>query len=186
MQETRAWERPICYVADDNQGNVGIVEFRTDGAIGAMSARAPSRVLDRQRAIGLAPLGLRDSLALISDLPLLQEGFGVSELFWSVGESMDGPESWGDMRRNGAALFEREVLSDAEWQEVGVPYYDLDPDAARVVIDAAARALVSVPILQLSVQELTLLVPKGSKHERLAVDLLTSEGLLAVLPVARK
>ena len=31
-QETRAWERPIRYVADNNEGYVGVVEFGPRGA----------------------------------------------------------------------------------------------------------------------------------------------------------
>jgi hypothetical protein len=30
LQETRAWERPIQYVVDDNEGNAGVVEFNAD------------------------------------------------------------------------------------------------------------------------------------------------------------
>jgi hypothetical protein len=46
LQETRAWETPLSYVADDNQGNVGVIEFRHDGAVAAVSARAPERPFD--------------------------------------------------------------------------------------------------------------------------------------------
>jgi len=180
IQETRAWERPMRYIADDNQGIVGVVEFRTDGAIAAMSARAPGRALDCRQTIELAPPRLRESLSLLCELALLQEGLGVSEVFWTVGESIEGPDTWDEMCRHGAELFAREVLSDAEWLQVGAAYYGLRSDVARTAIEVAARAIVDIPILRLSEPEVALLVPAGSKHKTLALDLLTSEGMLEV------
>ena len=168
------------YVADDNQGNVGVVEFQPDGAIAAMSARAPGRVLDRMQAIGLAPPGLRDSLARISELALLQEGLGVSQIFWTAGDFVQGPESWNDMWQRGVELFDREFLSDSEWEEVGVPFYDLTEGVARVVVAVSARAMVRVPMLRLTEDEFRLLIPKNSKHESVAVDLLLREGLFEI------
>ena len=89
-QGTNAWEKPVAYVADDNQGNVGVVEFRVDGAVGAVIARTAKRRFDRVRAVELAPPAVRDALVRVCDLPLLQEGPGVptsvSAVFWTVGE----------------------------------------------------------------------------------------------------
>jgi hypothetical protein len=165
---------------DDNQGDVGVVEFQGDGAIAAMSARASGRVLEHAEAIKQAPPELRDSLSHICELQPLQEGLKVSEIFWTVEEYIQGPESWDDICQYGAALFERELLSDSEWEEIGIPFYDLTPDVARLVITISARAMVRVPILQLSEHELTLLVPESSKHESAAIDLLISDGLFEI------
>jgi hypothetical protein len=180
IQDTHAWESPIRYVADDNEGNVGIVEFQPDRAIGAVSARTPGRVLDQLRAIDRAPPEVRDSLLRLSELPLLQEGSGVTEIFWTVGESIQGPESWDEMCLHGLELFEHELLSDSEWELEGTAFYELTPDVARLVIAVAARAMVRAPMLHLSEHELKVLVPKNSKHESVARDLLLSDGLFQV------
>lgn len=180
IQETRAWEMPMRYIADDNQGNVGVIEFRLDGAIAAMSARAPARTLDRQQAIELAPPGLRDAISRICELPLLQEGLGVSELFWTERELIRGPESWDEICRHGAEIFERELQSDVEWMATGASYYDIDAAVARHVIEASRRAVVGIPILRLSREEVSMLIPKGSKHENAALSVLVSERLIEV------
>ncbi|MEO8919568.1 MAG: hypothetical protein ABI488_19275 [Polyangiaceae bacterium] len=182
IQDTRAWERPMRYVADDNGGNVGIVEFLDDGAVGAMSARAPKIAIDRAEAIAFAPAGLRDQLVRICELPLLQEGLGVSAIFWTVGASIQGSRSWDDICANGAHLFEHEFLPDREWEETGAQFYNLTPDVARLVIAISARAAVRVPVLHLAEHELRMLVARGCKHESTAVDLLLSEGLFEMAP----
>jgi hypothetical protein len=183
IQETRAWEGPIRYVVDDNQGNVGVVEFRPDGAVGAISAHTPVRPFDRVRAVAVAPARWQVALEQICRLPLLSEGAGISAVLWTAGEFIQGPapESWVNV---GAELFRRELLADSVWEEEARAYYDLAPDVARLAIAIAARAVVRVPIVALPESELRLLVPKGSKHEEQALDLLTSDGLFEMSPAA--
>ncbi len=66
-EDTRAWERPLDYVASDNQGNVGVAEFFADGAIAAMIARSPSRIFDATRPSRARPyVGKRDFAASAS------------------------------------------------------------------------------------------------------------------------
>jgi hypothetical protein len=184
IQDTNAWEKPIRYVADDNQGNVGIIEFQANRAVAAISARARGRALDLARALSLAPVEQRDDLLRVCELPLLQEGLGISEVFWTVGEFLHGPEDWDEMCLHGAELFEREALSDPEWEEIGIPYYNLTIAAARAVISIAARAQVRVPLVRLSEDELGLLVPEGSKYENTARGLLLSDGLFELMTAA--
>ena len=183
IQETRAWEGPLRYVVDDNQGNVGVVEFRSDGAVGAISAHTPVRQFDGVRAVAVAPARWQVALEQICRLPLLSEGAAVSALFWTAGEFIQAlaPESWVNA---GVELFRRELLADSVWEEDARAYYDLAPDVARLAIAIAARAVVQVPIVALSESELRLLIPKGAEHEEQARDLLTSDGLFEMSPAA--
>jgi hypothetical protein len=179
-QDTHAWERPIRYISDDNQGNVAVVEFQPYGAVGAMSARDPGRPFDWGRAVALAPAGAKEELVHVCQLPLL--GDRISALFWTVGEHIHWPE-----RESCAAtqeLLRRELLADSAWEDEARAYYDLTLEVARLVVAAAARALVRIPMLRLSERELRLLVPRGSTHEREALDLLTSDGLFDAAPNA--
>jgi hypothetical protein len=181
-QDTNAWETPIVYVADDNQGNVGVVEFWVDGAVGAVNAHTPKRRFDRARAIDLAPPAVRDALIRVCDLPLLQEGLGVSAAFWTVGEFMQSSESWRDTCLS--EVFETELLADSAWETEGARLSSLAPGVANLIIAIARRAVVRAPMVTLSDRELRQLVPKGSKHEHEALNLLTSEGLFEIAPGA--
>ena len=183
-QGTNAWERPLRYVTDDNQGNVGVVEFRVDGAIGAIIARASKRQFDLAGTLDLAPPTVREALLKVCDLPLLQEGpgvpTGVSEAFWTVGEFMQSSESWDDTCLS--EVFEAELLSESAWETEGTRYFGLAPGVASLVIAIARRAVVRAPIVTLSDRELRQLVPKAAKHEDEALSLLTSEGLFEIGP----
>ncbi|MBL9024474.1 MAG: hypothetical protein JNL21_19925 [Myxococcales bacterium] len=181
-QDTRAWERPLRYVADDNQGNVGVVEFRVDGAVGAVSARCPERAFDWARAIDLAPAALRESLAQLCRLPLLQEGQGVSTAFWTVGESLRGPENWHATCLSGGELFRRELLSDFAWEKEAKAHYDLPLDLARLVMEIGRRAALREPMLALSKCEVRHLIPRDAAYEGEALGLLTSDGLFGIAP----
>jgi hypothetical protein len=189
-QGTNAWERPIRYVADDNQGNVGVVEFWVDGAVGAVVAHTPKGRFDRARAIDLAPPTVRDALIRVCDLPLLQsllqEGPGVPTgvwaAFWTVGEFIQSSESWGDTCLS--EVFETELLADSAWETEGTRYFGLAPGVANLIIAIARRAVVRAPMVTLSDRELRELVPKASKHEDEALNLLTSEGLFEIAPGA--
>lgn len=183
-QGTNAWERPFAYVADDNQGNVGVVEFRVDGAVGAVIAHTPKRRFDLARAIDLAPPTVRDALVRVCDLPLLQEGpgvpTGVSAVFWTIGEFIQSSESWRDTCLS--EVFEAELLGDSAWETEGTRYFGLAPGVANLIIAIARRAVVRAPMVTLSDRELRQLVPKASKHEDEALNLLTSEGLFEIAP----
>jgi hypothetical protein len=193
IQDTNAWQRPIGYVSDDGQvpisyvsddncGNVGIIEFLENGIVAAVNAKERSRIFD-QRAIHLAPLPrYQDALKKLCDLPPLNEFAGVSAVFWSIGEFLDGPENWEDILQAGADLFEREFLPDSIWKIKGALHSDLTPDVARLAIAIAGRATVSVPLVHLTENELRLLVPKGSNHEREALDLLVYDGMFGIAP----
>jgi hypothetical protein len=176
-QDTHAWERPIRYVADDNQGNVGVVEFCADGAVAAMSGRAPAPSFDYALAIDHAPPGLRERLLRVCELPLLKSGLGVSAIFWTDGESIRGPQGGENAYLLGAEAFRRELLPDSAWETDGTAYYGLTPDVAHLATKIATRAKVGTPIVALSEHELRLLIPKGSAHESEALDLFVSDGL---------
>ncbi|HEY3256328.1 MAG TPA: hypothetical protein VGJ91_20355 [Polyangiaceae bacterium] len=182
-QETRAWERPIRYIADNNEGYVGVVEFGPEGAIGAMNSR-DVQFFDRERAIAAAPLGARDALLRLCDLPLLQERQGVSMVFWSVGESILGPARWHDLCSHGAQVFERELLSDSAWEAEAVSHFELTPEVTRLAIAIAARATIQVPLVHLSNRELNTLIDPGCNYRDEAFDLLFSDGLFVVGDVA--
>ena len=183
---TYAWERPIRYVKADNQGTFGVVEFRVDGAVGAVIARRPKKRFDRARAIDLAPPNMRDDLIRICDLPLLQEGPGVptsvTAAFWTVGEFVHSSESWPDTCLSD--VFESELLADSAWEIEGTRYFGLAPGVANLIIAIAPRAVVRAPIVTLSDRELRQLVPEASKHEDEALNLLTSDGLFEIAPGA--
>ena len=170
----------MTYVVDDNQGNVGIAEFSPVGVIAAMSARAPGRPFERTHAISVAPPSVRDSLQRLCEAPLLQEGMGVSALFWSTGELIQCSESWAETWANGAEVFEQELLANPEWKVEGAEYYELTLEVCDLIIKVAERAVVGTPIARLSRRELTMLIPPGSEHEHTAVDLLTSSRLFLV------
>lgn len=176
-QDTRAWERPMRYVADDNQGNVGVVEFLHDGVVGAISARAPKRLFEPAGAIDLAPSGLREALGRVCELPLLQEGLGVSAAFWTVGDFLQTLGTWGE---SGTELFRRELLPGKIWEVEALAYYKLVPEVAHLAIAIASRAVVHAPLATLSEGELIQLIPKGSRYEREAIELLLSDGLFEV------
>ena len=178
-QDTHAWEKPIRYVVDDNQGNVAVVEFQPNGVIGALSVHSSVR-LDRLAAFALVPHGARDRLAALCDLPLLREGQGVSAIMWSDGEHLQGPERWHYMGRTGMDLLRRELMTDLLWANEGPSHYAITPEVAELAVSAAARAKVSTPILRLTDNECGLLVPKGSAHEEEAIDLLFSDGIFEV------
>lgn len=180
IQDTHAWERPVRYVADDNQGNVGVVEFLPAGVVAAISARAPEAEIDCMRAVERAPVELRDKLLAVCALPLLQEGLGITAIFWSDGDRVMGPVNWDDLQRLGADLFRRELMPDTLWAHTGAAHYALSADVAHLAISAAARAVVDAPMLRLSEGELRLLVPRGSDYEDEALDLLLSEGLFVI------
>jgi hypothetical protein len=179
-QDTRAWERPLRYVADDNQGNVGVVEFRGEGAIAAISARAPTGPLVPERGFELSPFGPSDALSRLAELPLLREGSGVSSVFWTVGPTIVGPEGYEGIGKCAAELFRRELLSDADWQQEAIAHYDLTAEVARLACAVAGRAVVGAPILELREAELRVLLPQGSDHQGEAFELLTSDGLFAI------
>jgi len=179
IQGTNAWEKPISYISDDNCGNVGIIEFSENGVVAAVNAKERVRAFD-QRAIDLAPPTQQDALRNLCEIPPLNEFSGVSAVFWSVGEFLDGPEDWQDILRSGAELFELELLPDSVWQVDGAYHNGLTPEVARLAIAIAGRATVRVPIVQLSEDELRLLVPKDSKYERTALDFLFSDGIIAM------
>ena len=172
--------QPIRYVADDNQGNVGLVEFQADGAVAAVSARAADRRFNRFRAIEMAPSELRAALAHLCDLPLLRDGPGVSIVFWTVGEFMQSPDSWQDTLHSGAELFQRELLADPLWEPEGIAYYGLPANVAQLAMTVARRATVRSPLVRLSEHEFRQLVPKDSEHETEALDLLMSDGLFEI------
>jgi hypothetical protein len=179
-QDTRAWERPIRYVADDNDGNVGVIEFITDGAVAAISARAPGRLFDLSKAIATAPSALRGMLSNVCDLPLLQEGQGVSAVFWTAGAHVLGPEAWSEICLFGADLFRREFLPDSAWTTEGAVHYELAPDIARLAIAISNRATPRVPLVDLSEEELRRLIPNDSEYKSEALELLASDGLFGV------
>ena len=178
-QETRAWERPLSYVADDNQGNVGVVEFTEDGAVAAVSARAPRRSFDLERSILSAPSERQRSLRRLCDLPVLDEGSGVSAIFWTVGDAIKLPEAWEAAYRSGLDLFRRELLSDADWSKEGAEYYGMNVETIQLPIDIARRTKVRVPLVELAEAEVQLLIPEGSEYAGEARDLLFQDGLFS-------
>lgn len=183
---TNAWETPIRYIMADGCGSWGVVEFRVDGAVGAVIAHSATKPFDRARAIDLAPPIMRDDLIRILDLPLLQGGPGVASTtaaFWTVGEFLHSSESYPDTCLSD--VFELELLAESDWEIEGTRYFDLAPGVANFIIAIATRAVVRAPIVTLSDRELGQLVPKGSKHEEEALDLLTSDGLIELAPGAR-
>ena len=180
VQDTHAWESPMTYVVDDNQGNVAIAEFSPGGVIAAMSARALGRPFEWTHAIGTAPPPARGSLRRLCEAPLLQEGMGISALFWSVGELIQSAESWVETWSNGAEVFEHELLTNPEWKGEGGEYYGLTSEVCDLIIEVAERAVIGTPIARLFRHELTMLIPPGSDHEGTAVDLLTASRLFVV------
>jgi hypothetical protein len=71
MEDTRAWEHPSCYIVNDNTGNAAVVEFQTDGVVGAFSGKVAVPADEAARMIALAPPDQRRALLRLSRLPLL-------------------------------------------------------------------------------------------------------------------
>jgi len=181
-QDTHAWEEPIRYVADDNQGNVGIIEFVAEGAVAAISWRAPRRPLDYAQITTIVPPALQDALHRVCNLPLLMGDGGASTVFWTVGNLIDGPEPWHKTYLFGAELFRRELLPNLAWETEGAIQYGLTPELAHLASAISERAAVRRPLVELSREELAALVPGDSKHREEALDLLFSDGLFDVSP----
>jgi hypothetical protein len=153
VQDAHAWETTIGYIADDNQGNVGVIMFLRDGAVAAINSRAPRRRFDFSKAIEAAPSGLRGAVAALCHLPLLNEGSGISSVFWTAGEFLQGPEPWHRIYLFGAELFRKEFLPHEAWEHEGATHYSLTPRIARLAITASSRARIHVPLLSLSETE---------------------------------
>jgi hypothetical protein len=180
IQETRAWERPLRYVADDNQGNVGIIEFSEDGLVGAASARAPRRDFDMDRSILSAPSRRQAALRRVCELPLLNEGAGVSAVFWTSEDVIELPEPWESAYQAGMDVFRRELLSDVDWREVSAEYYGMSLEVSRLIVGVARRSEVRVPLVDLAESELRPLIPDDSQYVEDARDMLLLEGLFGV------
>jgi hypothetical protein len=180
VQDTHAWETPIRYVADDNQGNVGIIAFTADGAVAAISSRAPRRRFDYAQAIEAAPSDLKSAVATLCDLPRLSEGPGVTAVFWTAGEFIHGPEAWHSIYQFGAELFRRELLPNWAWETEGATHYSHTTPIAHLAITASSRARIRVPLLILSEKEFRQLIPHRSPYEREATDLLLSDQLFEI------
>ncbi|MEZ4306570.1 MAG: hypothetical protein R3F14_00770 [Polyangiaceae bacterium] len=148
-QDTRAWEAPLRYVADDNQGNVGVVEVREAGLVGAVSARTTVRPLECPRAARFAGADWqREALTSLCELPLLNEGAGVTAVFWTVNDLIEVPEAWEIAWESGLALFRRELLVDADWEVEGAEHYGLSSDLAQLAIGIARRAAIRIPLVE--------------------------------------
>lgn len=180
LQETRAWEMPIRYVVDDNQGNVGVVEFGGGGAVGAVSARNVDRSFTPEDAILYAPLTQQEHLRRVCELPLLDEG--VSFMFWTAGLVIEAPKPWNLAYDTGMDLFRRELLSDGDWRVTSAEYYALSSETAWRLIDIAHRARVQAPMLELTESELRMLVPNDSEYATMALELLFEDGIFSALP----
>lgn len=176
-EDTRAWEPALDYVASDNHGNVGVVEFGADGAIAAMIARSPSRTFDVESALVRAPLRWQADLRRLCGLPLLTTPHKVTGLFWTESELLAGPEDWQDRWWSGAELFEHELMDDDAWRDPGAAYYGLSADVVEVAITVARRADARRPLLRLTPSELEQLVPASSQHRKAAMDLLFAQGM---------
>lgn len=167
--ETHAWEKPMDYVADDGEGNTGVVRFRLGGAVAAICDHESTRSFRPDEAIALAPPDLRVDLAAVCNLPLLNSTHPMSAVFWTRDGSLSGPEPWWQTYLAGARLFRRELLPPSSWVEEGSAHYGLPDSVASMVLRIAARAQLAVPLLALSAEELHALVPPGSPHEEEAI-----------------
>lgn len=177
VQETRAWEAHLRYVADDNQGNVGVVNFSSNGACIAVCTRESMPNFNLDHALQLAPDGARESLVELCSLPFLQsDPGGVSALFWSEGDRLCGPER-AEAFQAGLSLFRHELLSDEAWEPIGIEYFDISIATKNAAVAIAQRAAVERPIAVLSAQELELVVPKGARYEADAAGFFLSDGV---------
>lgn len=178
--ETHGWERPLDYVVDDNEGNVGIVRFLADGAVAAICHHESTRRFNSDAAVAAAHPHSRDALAQLCRLPLLNGPHPISAVFWTEGELLRGPEAWSQTYLHGAELFRREFLNDVEWMEEGAVHHGLPADAASLVEVVASRARADIPLLSMTEQELRTIVPPGSEFERDALSLLQSDGMFGL------
>ena len=181
IQQTNVWERPFSYLSDDNQGNVGLVSFATDGAVVVMSARAPEREFNVDGAVVEAPPRWQSELVRLSKLPLFQEGCGVSGLLWTVRDHLEAPQGRDDVKAAALDMFELELLDDATWSRAGARFFGMSPEMARYVVALASRAAIVPPILTLSALDVETLLGAKREHEVEALDLLHCHGLFALV-----
>jgi hypothetical protein len=182
VQETRAWEARLQYVADDNQGNVGIVNFSTNGACIAVCTRESMPDFDLDHALQKAPEGARECLVDLCDLPLLRsDPGGVSAVYWSERDRICGSDQL-EAFQAGLSLFQHELLSDEVWGPVAIEYFNISIATKDLAIAIAQRAVVERPIAVLSARELELIVPKGARYESDATDFFLSDRVFEVAP----
>jgi hypothetical protein len=180
IQDTRAWERPLCYVVDNNEGDAGLMEFSVQGAVAAISCHDPHRRFDSTRAIECAPISLRNALRGLCDAPLLRSGSGVTAVFWTEGELVQGPEPWFRIYQFGGELFRSELLPNLTWRTDGAVRYDLTPELTDLVIAIANRATIRTPVVHVTERESGALIPSGSRYAAEARALLLSDGIFEI------
>lgn len=180
IQDTNAWERPLRYVVDNNEGDAGLIEFSVDGAVAATSCHDPNRPFDSAEAIECAPLNLQDTIRRLCDAPLLRSAPGVSAVFWTEGEFVQGPEPWPRIYKFGAELFRNELLPHTAWQTEGALQYALTPELTDLVIAIANRATIRTPVVHVTERELDALIASGSLYAAEARALLLSDGIFEI------
>jgi hypothetical protein len=178
-QETRAWDECYTYVADDGEGNSGIVKFDPDGASGALNDHDFHRNFDVDGAVALAPVGQRGTLRSLVDLPIFQYNGRrtITSVFWTEGGLLCGPEAWFKIYIFGGELLRRELMDDREWQGEANEYYEISEALVDIIIRITGRLLPLNPIA-LTREELSLLVPDDAPFRTEALEQLFGGGVI--------
>jgi len=162
-------------------GNVGIAQFLPGAYIGAVNVSGGVRGgFDTQRAIERCPEALRNQLRDLSSLPLLQDGKGVSMVFWSMQDEICGPVGWDEMLNSGVDIFELEFLRDDGWIPKGMSHWGISETEARLAVTLAARARLGKPLLELQPPEVAEILPLDRPHRSAALELLMQDGYFLI------
>ncbi len=180
IQDTRAWEAPLRYVADDNEGSVGILSFEGPGVVAAVHSKFCNDAYAWREDVLRAPKELRASLTKVCELPLLQEGVGVTAVFWAIDTAgtAASPHTWDSTYRMGADVFENECLSDDEWVRTAREFYGLPDATAQVILQASNRAVAARPVVALTQSELHSIIPTDAAFRDDASKALFTDGIV--------
>lgn len=180
FQETRAWDSLSDYILVDGLGSCGVVRFLWNGCVAALTSHNPWRQFDVVSAIAGAPDKHRATLKQVSHLPLLAESvrqLGISSIFWSDGEQIEGGEPWPTLYAYGGELLAREILDDASWLTEAPEYWALEPEAASVITTIARQRCDRSGLITVSKEDIERILPGGAPHRAVGVQMLSDLGV---------
>ncbi|NVB39639.1 hypothetical protein G6O69_17485 [Pseudenhygromyxa sp. WMMC2535] len=177
--ESRRWDSPTLYLADDGCGNRGAIQFAGHDCIGVCFIKELPTI-DIVSKLTNIPVSLRSEVESLADLQFFvssQHSSRITSVFWSIeGKIDDSNPSKEDMVKTGDELFSFEFLSPALWKSRAAEGYELPQCTLDAIFDISTSTNKPGSLVRLSAENLEFIFPREFGDRKSALDNLLGGG----------
>lgn len=175
-QETRDFDGPNTYFADNNEGSLTCLTYVGRECIGLSFSKDPFRAYDYGAALQAMPESLLPHATNAAAQPIFcGQDQAFTAVFWSVDGTLASHEPWATVYAFMGDILELELSNDANWFELAEDHHELPPMCLRLILDVVSRVEAD-GMLRVRAVEQSVLFPPSEPYSATAIEELVAGG----------